>query len=66
MDLSWEICEAYLRLGYLPPLYFCMLPARADRGSSPVDIWITTGCKKTAQAMIDLSSRTLQHLATNF
>lgn len=22
MDLSWEICEAYIRLGYLPPLHF--------------------------------------------
>lgn len=23
MDLSWEICEGFMRLGYLPPLRFC-------------------------------------------
>lgn len=23
MDLSWEICEAFMRLGYLPPLKYC-------------------------------------------
>ena len=22
MDLSWDVCEAYLLLGYLPPLNF--------------------------------------------
>jgi len=25
-DLSWEICEAYTRLGYLPPLKFARVP----------------------------------------
>jgi hypothetical protein len=23
MDLSWEICEAYIALGFLPPVHFC-------------------------------------------
>jgi hypothetical protein len=23
MDLSWEICQAYVYLGYLPPIHFC-------------------------------------------
>jgi hypothetical protein len=26
MDLSWEICEAFVRLGFLPPVHFCDLP----------------------------------------
>lgn len=30
MDLSWEIAEAYIRLGYLPPLAFIDLPSFAD------------------------------------
>lgn len=30
MDLSWQICEAYVRLGYLPPVHFT-LPRMADR-----------------------------------
>ncbi|MEW6770137.1 MAG: hypothetical protein AB1330_01910 [Bacillota bacterium] len=29
MDFSWEICYAYMLGGYLPPLYFCQLPALA-------------------------------------
>jgi hypothetical protein len=32
MDLSWEICEAYTRLGYLPPIHYAgRLPRTADR-----------------------------------
>jgi len=26
MDFSWNICRAYILLGYLPPFYFCDLP----------------------------------------
>jgi len=26
MDLSWQICEAFIVLGYLPPLFACELP----------------------------------------
>jgi endogenous inhibitor of DNA gyrase (YacG/DUF329 family) len=26
MDLSWEICGAFIALGYLPPVHFCRLP----------------------------------------
>lgn len=26
MDFSWEICEAYIRLGFLPPSHFARLP----------------------------------------
>ena len=28
-DLSWEICEAYMILGYLPPIHFTDLPDMA-------------------------------------
>lgn len=28
-DLSWEICEAYMVLGYLPPIHFTDLPDMA-------------------------------------
>ena len=31
MDLSWEICESYIRLGFLPPVHFT-LPNMASRG----------------------------------
>jgi len=29
MDLSWEICGAYIALGHLPPAHFCRLPDMA-------------------------------------
>lgn len=37
MDLSWDICEAYIRLGYAPPLHFSRLPqfAGQDNGKEP-------------------------------
>jgi len=31
MDLTWEICAAYIHCGYLPPLHFCDLPRMADK-----------------------------------
>lgn len=51
-DLSWEICEAFMRLGYCPPFHF-RLPAMAgmDLGS-PRYRWIVAGCRKSAQVMI--------------
>jgi hypothetical protein len=39
MDLSWEICEAYMRLGMLPPVHF-ELPSMCGRGASKRDRWI--------------------------
>ena len=32
MDLSWEICRAYVALGFLPPLHYCRdLPRLGNR-----------------------------------
>jgi hypothetical protein len=31
MDLSWEICESFINLGYLPPAHFCDLPRMAGK-----------------------------------
>lgn len=51
MDLSWEICESYMRLGYYPPAHFARLPSMAGRGTSKRDKWIIDGCRKTFEAM---------------
>jgi len=41
MDLSWEIIEAYTRLGQLPPVHFAGdLPAMAGRGQSDRDRYL--------------------------
>src|SRR5271163_373738 len=31
MHLSWEICEAFMLLGFLPPLHFCELPGMSGK-----------------------------------
>lgn len=48
MDLSWEICEGFMRLGLLPPLHFAGLPAMAGRGESADDIAIARACERSA------------------
>jgi hypothetical protein len=59
MDLSWEICEAFMLLGYLPPVHFASLPSMAGRGAlsgagktdrrkiSKRDRWIVAGCRRS-------------------
>ena len=47
MNLAWEICEAFMLLGFLPPLHFCDLPGMAGRGASAKDRWIIAGCLKS-------------------
>lgn len=48
MDFSWEICEAYCRLGMRPPLEFCRLPRMAGRGESERDRAIIAACYESA------------------
>ena len=66
MDLSWEICEAYMRLGYLPPLHFADLPGIAGRGASKRDRWIIAGVKQSAQATISRACMLLKHTRERF
>lgn len=53
MDLSWEICEAFIRLGFLPPANFASLPAMSGRGGRPGDKVIMAACRLTAQAIYE-------------
>lgn len=46
MDFSWEICEAFVRLGFLPPTHFARLPGMAGRGESARDKVIIAACKR--------------------
>jgi len=63
MDLSWEICEAYMRLGQIPPMHFCSLPGIAGRGQSAKDRWIIAGCRRSAKVMINTAKYTMRKLA---
>jgi hypothetical protein len=49
MNLSWEICEAFMRLGYLPPTHFD-LPAMCGRGVTAKDRWILRGYVRACRA----------------
>lgn len=52
MDLSWEICEAHMRLGYLPPFHFAShLPRMADLTLDERVRWVIAGCQRSCQVM---------------
>lgn len=45
MDLTWEICESYIALGFHPPEHFASkLPRMSDRGASERDLRIAAHC----------------------
>ena len=62
MDLSWEICETFMRLGYWPPAHFARLPEMAGRGTSDRDKWLIEGCRKSLEGMRDRIERDLRAL----
>ena len=67
MDLSWEICEAFIRLGHLPPTHFAELPKVAGRGRSRRDRVIARACIRSFDACrgrdIDGAKRVREMLA---
>ncbi len=66
MDLSWEICEAYMKLGQYPPAHFCDLPAMSGRGESAEDIEIIRACETTLVAMVERADSQLNSLRRKY
>ncbi len=62
MDLSWEICEAYMRLNYLPPVHFCDLPGMAGKRLNTRTKWILAGCRRSLKVVEQRASFTREHL----
>jgi hypothetical protein len=62
MDLSWEICEAYIRLGYCPPLEFCELPRLAGKKIDAKNRKIIEACIKTAEHVKSRAESIIKHL----
>lgn len=62
MNLSWEICEAYILLGFLPPYHFCDLPKMCGRGKSERDKAILFACKSTCDLISNWALSTKQRL----
>lgn len=63
MDLSPEICEAFITLGYLPPFHFAAnLPAMAGRWTSARDKAILAACRKSCQVVKMRAGNALRRL----
>jgi len=63
MDLSWEIVEAYIRLGCYPPVHFCRLPAMAGKADTPDNLAIVTACERSLDAASKRITSTANALA---
>lgn len=46
MDFTWDICEAFLRLGMVPPLHFCDLPGISNRDNRK-NRYIIAACQRS-------------------
>ncbi|RJQ53389.1 MAG: hypothetical protein C4521_07600 [Actinobacteria bacterium] len=53
MNFSWEVCEAYMRLGYLPPYHYTDLPRLAGMKLSARHRWIIAGCRRTCHVLME-------------
>ena len=62
MDFSWEICEAYVRLGYLPPLHFCDLPRMAGDHGRPNELKVIEACQRSAEVAAQWAQGTAARL----
>lgn len=62
MDLSWEICEAYIALGYLPPTAFAELPAMAGRGTGKADRETIKYCKESFEVVRDRAKQAIARM----
>jgi hypothetical protein len=47
MNMSWEICEAYMLLGFLPPTHFAKLPDLAGLRKNARVKWILAGVRRS-------------------
>lgn len=63
MDLSWEIAEAFARLGYCPPLHFCNLPRMAGRERYESTPYVLRACAYSARIAAMRAERTVEDIA---
>jgi len=57
MDLSWQICEAFMRLGYLPPVHYSDLPGMAGTGDRPDEKKVVEACIRSLYEWAAISER---------
>jgi hypothetical protein len=52
MDMSWDIAEGYMRLGYLPPSHFADLPLFAGMQLNRTTRWVLAGMRRSLRLQI--------------
>jgi len=62
MDLSWEIAESYIRLGYQPPFKVAKLPNMAGKRDTNRNRTIINACKRTFESVKQRSERAIAKL----
>lgn len=61
MDFSWEICEGFIALGFLPPAHFASLPGMAKTASEK-NLTIIAACQRSCELMARRYDGTLGRL----
>lgn len=66
-DMRWEICNSYVRLGFLPPAYFAagFYPVEG-RGESTQDKLVLAACRRSLVVVRDAKQRDLQKFLDRF
>jgi hypothetical protein len=62
MNLSWRIAEAFMQLGYLPPLAFCDPPRMAGMEMDERHRWIVAGCLRSCDVACAQAERLAEDL----
>jgi hypothetical protein len=60
MDLSPEICRAYMLLGYLPPVHFAGDLPRMGGRKSETDVWVAQGAVRACEVAVQWAQRSLE------
>lgn len=62
MDLSWEIADAFVTLGYLPPVHFADLPNMAGMTANDRNLTIVAAMLRSCELMANRLARDVEHL----
>lgn len=62
MDLSWDICHAYVLLGYLPPFHFCDLPHYSNLKLNEKTECVLNSCIRSAEVVCKRAQSRLDSL----
>lgn len=66
MDLSWEIAQAFVTLGYLPPTHFSDLPAMSGIENQPHTAYIVSAMIESLTSAAQSATRSADRLREKF